>query len=86
MDSAPDRTVKRGLAVRVMTSAFAGAVLAPRGKGALGAATAVTAAIASAYAGLALRKKAMRDYGQVPTGVVEDAVVLAGGLAVTRAA
>ena len=84
MESAPDRTVKRGLAVRIITSAFAGAVLAPRGKGALGAATAITAAMASAYAGLALRKKAMRAYGQVPTGAIEDAVVLAGGLAVTR--
>ena len=40
--------------------------------------------MASAYAGLALRKKAMRAYGQVPTGAIEDAVVLAGGLAVTR--
>ena len=84
MESAPDRTVKRGLAVRIITSAFAGAVLASRGKGALGAATAITAAMASAYAGLALRKKAMRAYGQVPTGAIEDAVVLAGGLAVTR--
>ena len=61
-----------------------GALLGLGPKGALGAATAITAAMASAYAGLALRKKAMRAYGQVPTGAIEDAVVLAGGLAVTR--
>lgn len=83
METAPDRTVKRGLAVRFITSAFTGAVLAPRGRAQMGALVAVAAAMSSAYAGLALRKAAMRRYGQVPTGFVEDGMMVAGGLAIT---
>jgi uncharacterized membrane protein len=84
METAPDRTVKRGLAVRFITAAFSGAVLAPRGQAKLGALVAVATAMASAPVGLALRKRAMRDYGQTPTGFVEDAAMLAGGLAISR--
>lgn len=84
MKSAPDRTVKRGLAVRFVTAAFSGAVLAPRGQAPLGALVAVATAMASAPVGLALRKRTMRHFGQTSTGFVEDAVMLAAGTAIVR--
>jgi len=77
MTSAPDRTVPSGLIGRTVTSAYAGAALAEPGKRRLGAALAVGTALASSFGGLALRKRAMRLWGQDATGFVEDAVVLA---------
>ncbi|MCW1430209.1 DUF4126 domain-containing protein [Novosphingobium sp. JCM 18896] len=82
MKTAPDRIVPIGLLVRSITSAYAGAALAPRGRRGLGAAVAVGTALASSYVGWRLRCAAMRRYGQTATGFVEDAAVLAGGLAV----
>lgn len=84
MKTAPDRTVPIGLFVRSVTAAYAGAALAPRDKRVAGAGIAVAAAIASAYSGLALRKWAMKRYGQTPTGVVEDAITFASGLAIAN--
>lgn len=84
MKSAPDRIVPAGLIVRSITSAYAGAALAPRGKQAAGAAVAVSAAIISSYIGWRLRCAAMEKYGQTPTGLVEDALVYGAGLAVTN--
>jgi uncharacterized membrane protein len=84
MKTAPDRTVIAGLTARALTSAFAGAALAKKDERTLGAALAVTAAIASSYLGLALRKRAMARFGQTTTGFVEDAALLAGGLAVAN--
>lgn len=84
MKTAPDRTVPIGLAVRSITAAYAGAALAPRDKRVLGAAIAVTTALASSYAGLATRKWAMRRYGQTATGFVEDAIVFGSGLAIAN--
>ena len=84
MKTAPDRTVIAGLTARALTSAYAGAALAPRDRRVLGATLAVATAIASSYAGLALRKRAMRRFGQTATGFVEDAALLAGGLGVAR--
>ena len=84
MKTAPDRTVIAGLTARSLTSAFAGAALAKPGQRRAGAALAVAAAIASSYAGLALRKRAMRRFGQTATGFVEDAALVAGGLAVAN--
>jgi uncharacterized membrane protein len=82
MASAPDRTVLPGLAARTLTSAFAGAALAPKDQRRTAAALAVAAALASSYAGLALRKRAMRRYGQTATGFVEDAALVGSGLAI----
>lgn len=79
MKSAPDRTVFLGLLARTITSSFAGAAVAPKGQRLAGAAVATAAAIASSYAGLALRKRAMTRYGQTATGFVEDALVLGAG-------
>ncbi|GAA0662099.1 putative membrane protein [Sphingomonas insulae] len=84
MKTAPDRTVLAGLSARALTSGFAGAALARPGQRRVGAALAVTAAIASSYLGLALRKRAMQRFGQTATGFVEDAALLAGGLAVAN--
>lgn len=82
MKTAPDRIVPIGLLVRSITSAYAGAALAPRGRRGLGAAVAMGTALVSSYAGWRLRCAAMRRYGQTATGFVEDAVVLASGLAI----
>lgn len=82
MKTAPDRIVPIGLVVRSMTSAYAGAALAPRGQRAAGAALAVVAALGASYVGWRLRCAAMEKYGQTATGAVEDAAVLGSGLAV----
>lgn len=84
MKTAPDRIVPVGLAVRSVTSAYAGAALAPRDKRLLGAAVAVGTALASSYFGWRLRCAAMRRYGQTATGFVEDAIVFGSGLAIAN--
>lgn len=84
MKSAPDRIVPIGLAVRSVTSAYAGAALAPRNQRALGAAVAVGAALLSSYIGWRLRVAAMQRYGQTATGLVEDAIVAGAGLAIAN--
>ncbi|SEQ01210.1 Uncharacterized membrane protein [Devosia sp. YR412] len=84
MKTAPDRTVPIGLLVRSITSAYAGAALAPRNQRALGAAVAVGTALVSSYFGLRLRKAGMRRYGQTATGLVEDALVAGAGLAIAN--
>jgi uncharacterized membrane protein len=84
MKTAPDRTIPVGLAVRSITSAYAGAALAPRGQRTTGAAIAVGAALVSSYIGLSLRKQAMSRVGQTPSGFVEDAIVFGAGLAITN--
>lgn len=82
--TAPDRIVPIGLAVRSVTSAYAGAALAPRGKRALGAAIAVGTALASSYVGWRIRCAAIRRYGQTATGFVEDAIVFGSGLLIAN--
>lgn len=84
MKSAPDRIVPIGLAVRSITSAYAGAALAPRNQRALGATVAMGAALLSSYVGWRIRMNAMKRYGQTATGLVEDAVVAGAGLAITN--
>ena len=82
MKSAPDRTVPLGLIARVMSAGIAGAALAPRGRERAGAATAVAVAVPLAYATLAGRKKAMAHIGQTRSGLIEDALVVAAGIAI----
>ncbi|WP_419810133.1 DUF4126 domain-containing protein [Sphingomonas sp.] len=82
MTTAPDRIVPAGLAARLATSTFAGAVLAAPGKRRRGAAIAAAAAVASSYIGWRLRCAAIKRWGQTATGVVEDAAVLAAGQAI----
>jgi uncharacterized membrane protein len=82
--TAPDRTVFLGLLARTITASFAGATLAPRNRQVAGAALGAGAAIASSYAGLALRKRAMRRWGQTATGFAEEALVLSAANAIAN--
>jgi len=82
MTSAPDRTVPLGLIARVISAAIAGAALAPRGRERAGAAVAITVGAPLAYLTLAARKRAMARFGQTPSGLLEDALVVAAGIAV----
>jgi len=86
MKSAPDRTVFPGLLARVMSAGIAGAALAPRGREREGAALAVMTAVPLAYLTLASRKRAMRQIGQTRSGLIEDALIVAGGAAVVALA
>ncbi len=82
MKSAPDRTVFLGLLARVMSAGIAGAALAPRGRERAGGTLAVVTAVPLAYLTLAGRKRAMRRMGQTKSGLIEDALVVASGVAV----
>lgn len=82
MKSAPDRTVALGLGARVSSAGVAGAALAPRGKETEGALVAVATAVPLAYATLAARKRAMARIGQTKSGLIEDALIVAAGVAV----
>jgi len=82
MKSAPDRTVFLGLLARVCSAGIAGAALAPRGRERTGAALAVGTAVPLAYLTLAGRKQAMAKVGQTKSGLIEDALIVAAGLAV----
>jgi uncharacterized membrane protein len=82
MKSAPDRTVFLGLLARMISAGIAGAALAPRGRERAGAAVAVATAVPLAYLTLAGRKRAMARVGQTRSGLVEDALVAAAGLAI----
>ena len=86
MKSAPDRTVFLGLLARVLSAGIAGAALAPWGREPAGAATAVAAAVPLAYATLAARKRAMQQLGQTRSGLIEDALVVAAGVAIVALA
>lgn len=86
MKSAPDRTVFLGLLARVMSAGIAGAALAPRGREPAGAAVAVAVAVPLAYCTLAARKGAMARIGQTRSGLIEDALVVAAGIAVVALA
>ena len=82
MKSAPDRTVFLGLLARIMSAGIAGSALAPRGRGRTGGLIAVATAVPLAYVTLAGRKRAMRRLGQTRSGLIEDALIVAAGLAV----
>ncbi|MFD1951933.1 DUF4126 domain-containing protein [Sphingomonas arantia] len=83
--TAPDRTVFLGLLARTITAGFAGATLSPPKRQVAGAALGIGAAILSSHGGLALRKRAMRRWGQTSTGFAEDALVLAAANAIANA-
>lgn len=82
MKTAPDRTVFLGLLARVMSAGIAGAALAPRGREREGAVAAVATAVPLAYLTLAGRKRAMAAIGQTPSGLIEDALIVAAGTAI----
>jgi len=86
MKTAPDRTVFLGLTARVMSAGIAGAALAPRGHERAGALVAVATAVPLAYLTLAKRKEAMASIGQTKSGLIEDALVVAAGIAIVALA
>ena len=81
MRSAPDRTIWPGLLARALSASFAGSILAPRSHRAEGALLAGVTAVGTSFVGLALRRRAVARFGTVPTGVVEDILVLSIALA-----
>lgn len=82
MKTAPDRTVFLGLTARIASAGIAGAALAPRGREQAGALTAIATAVPLAYLTLAARKRAMARIGQTPSGLIEDALIVAAGAAI----
>ena len=74
--SAPDRIVPAGIAARIVSGGLAGAALAPRGRGVGGAVLGAAAAVGAAYLTFGIRTRAMRRFGQTPTGLVEDALTV----------
>jgi uncharacterized membrane protein len=86
MKSAPDRTVALGLLARVSSAGIAGAALAPRDSEGVGAIAAVATAVPLAYLTLAGRKRAMARIGQTRSGLIEDVLVVAAGVAIVALA
>lgn len=86
MKSAPDRTIFLGLLARVISAGIAGAALAPRGREQAGAFVAIATAVPLAYVTLASRKHEMARIGQTRSGLIEDALVVAAGVAVVALA
>ena len=86
MKTAPDRTVLLGLSARVASAGIAGAALAPPGRESSGAVAAVATAVPLAYLTLAARERAMARIGQTRSGLVEDALVVAAGMALVALA
>ncbi len=86
MKSAPDRTVALGLIARAASAGIAGAALAPRGREQAGALVAIATAVPLAYVTLDARKSAMKHIGQTPSGLIEDALIVAAGIAVVALA
>jgi uncharacterized membrane protein len=80
--TAPNRIVMIGLTARFLTSAIAGASLASRRQRWLGAAIGGSTAVVASYPGWRARMAAIPDYGQTPTGLVEDALVILGAAGV----
>lgn len=86
MKTAPDRTVVLGLIARVASAGIAGAALAPKGREGAGAAVAVATAVPMAYLTLAGRKQGMARIGQTRSGLIEDALIVAAGIAIVALA
>lgn len=84
--SAPDRTVVPGMLARVVTGAVCGAALAPRDQRASAALFGAAGAVAAAYVTFDARMTALRRFGQVPTGVVEDAIAVAAAVLIVNGA
>ncbi|MDB5879808.1 MAG: hypothetical protein JWQ41_3222 [Variovorax sp.] len=86
MKTAPDRTVFLGLLARTLSAGIAGAALAPKGREDVGATVAVATAVPLAYLTLAARERAMARMGQTRSGLIEDALIVAAGVAVVALA
>ena len=85
MKTAPDRIAPLGLAARAITASFAGYTLAPREQRLAGAVVCAATALAASYVGWSLRMRALRRWGQTPTGFAEEAIVLPAAWAIADA-
>ncbi len=83
--SAPDRIIPPAVIVRSLNAAFAGMVLAPRRERFAAAAVTGATAVLASYATFGARKWAMRRFGRVASGFVEDTIVLSAAIAAARA-
>ncbi len=83
--TAPDRVVLVGLAARFITSAIAGAALASRRQRWWGAALGGATAVAASYPGWRARIAVVPRFGQTPTGLVEDAIVVTSAAIISYA-
>lgn len=86
LKSAPDRIVLAGIAARLLSGGLAGAALAPRRHALLGAVLGAGAAVGAAYLTFDLRMRALRRFGQTPTGLVEDGLTVAAAEAIVTSA
>lgn len=86
MKSAPDRIVPAGIAARLLAGGLSGAALAPRKQMVLGALLGAGASAAAAYVTFDIRMRALRRWGQTPTGLVEDALTVGAAQWVVRGA
>jgi len=80
----PARTGIPGLTARILSGGACGWVVAGGAGGSqwLGAALGVLGALAGAYGGLSLRRRAIGAFGPVPAALLEDAVAIAGAVAI----
>ena len=74
--SAPDRIVVAGIAARIVSGGLAGAALAPRRRALAGALLGAAGAVGAAYLTFDIRRAALRRFGQMRTGIVEDALTV----------
>lgn len=79
--SAPPRTRPGALIARVLSACMAGMALAPAGRARLGGVLAVTMVVPSALIGLRARTRAAKAVGPLKSALLEDGMVLLGGLA-----
>jgi uncharacterized membrane protein len=81
---APARTGAVGLIARACSGAFCGweVSLSSGTSAAIGAVVGAVAAILGAYVGLAVRLRAIRLIGRVPSALLEDAFTIASSVAV----
>ncbi|SER07809.1 Uncharacterized membrane protein [Faunimonas pinastri] len=86
LPSAPDRIIPPGMIARIATGAIAGASIAPRDQRLAAGAMGALGSIAASYLGFNARIRAMDRYGQVSTGLVEDAIAVGTAIWLVRGA
>ena len=84
--SAPDRIIAAGLVPRILTGATVGMAVAPIQDRRIAAVLGVAGAVAGAYLSFGIRRRTMRALGQTPSGLIEDALAVAGALWLVRSA
>jgi uncharacterized membrane protein len=84
---APARTAPGPLLARIASGAFCGWFVSGSGartRAVAGACLGALGAVAGAYAGLSLRRRAMARIGAVPAAIAEDVVTLASAALIAR--